>query len=161
MLRCNIYSVIIASHYYKTPDGAHVMNNIFENFKPEALFSAENPFFKSAQKTHALFAEAFDKTARMQLAFGEELLDLNKKRFASLYSGDPAQDTLAVHQDLIVEAGNRASALTDEFQKVATDFQAGMTDAANEWVNVATEAVNVATETVKPAKKTNASKKAA
>lgn len=121
------------------------MNTLFENFKPEALFSTENPFFKSAQKTHSLFAEAFDKTASMQLAFGEELLGLNKKRFASLYAGDSAQDTLVAQQDLIVEAGNRASALADEFQKVASDFQAGITEAASEWVNVATEAVNKAT----------------
>jgi hypothetical protein len=137
------------------------MNNIFDNFKPEALFSTENPFFKSAQKTHTLFAEAFDKTARMQLAFGEELLDLNKKRFASLYAGKSAQGTIATHQDLITEAGTRASALVDDFQKVATDFQAGMTEAANEWVNVATEAVNEAVETVQSPKTAKPSKKAA
>ena len=137
------------------------MNNLFENFKPEALFSAENPFYQSAQKTHSLFADAFDKTARMQLAFGTELLDLNKKRFASLYAGGSAQDTLSAQQDLIAEAGNRASALVDEFQKVATDFQAGVTDAANEWHNVATEAVNEATEAATPARKTKTIKKAA
>ncbi len=137
------------------------MNNVFENFKPEALFSAENPFFKSAQKTHTLFAAAFDKTARMQLAFGEELLDLNKKRFASLYAGASVQDTIANHQELMTEAGDRASALADEFQQVATDLQAGITNAANEWINIATEAVNNASETAKPAKIAKVSKKAA
>ena len=134
------------------------MNELFNNFKPETIFSTENPFFKSAQKAHTLFAETFDKTARMQLAFGEELLDLNKKRFATLYAGASASETLSAHQDLITEAGNRASDLADEFQKVATDFQAGITEAANEWVNVATEAVSDAAEPVKSKK---ASKKAA
>jgi hypothetical protein len=137
------------------------MNNIFENFKSEALFSAENPFFKSAQKTHTLFAEAFDKTARMQLVFGDELLDLNKKRFASLYAGASVQDTVANHQELMTEAGSRASALADEFQQVATDLQAGITDAANEWINIATETVNNATETAKPTRVAKVSKKAA
>jgi len=134
------------------------MNELFDNFKPETVFSTENPFFKSAQNAHTLFAEAFDKTARMQLAFGEELLDLNKKRFATLYAGASASETLSDHQDLITEAGNRASDLADEFQKVATDFQAGITEAANEWVNVATEAVS---EAAKPVKSKKASKKAA
>ena len=137
------------------------MNNIFENFKPEALFSSENPFFKSTQKTHTLFSKAFDKTARMQLAFAEELLDLNKKRFASLYTGASVQDTIANHQELMTEAGSRASALADEFQQVATDLQAGVTDAANEWINIATEAVNNASETAKTAKVAKVSKKAA
>lgn len=137
------------------------MNNLFDNFKPEAIFSADNPFVKSAQKTHTLIADAFDKTARMQLAFGEELLNLNKKRFASLYAGNSVQDTLATQQDLITEAGNRASNLADEFQKVATDFQAGVTEAANEWVAVATDAVNDVTDAAKPAKAKKASKKAA
>ena len=137
------------------------MNNIFVNFKPEALFSAENPFFKSAQKTHTLFAEAFDKTARMQLAFAEELLDLNKKRIASLYASASVQDTVANHQELMTEAGGCASALADEFQQVATVLQAGINDAANDWINIATEAVNNATETAKPTKVAKASKKAA
>lgn len=137
------------------------MNNLFDNFKTEAIFSTENPFFKSAQKTHTLFAEAFDKTARMQLAFGEELLDLNKKRFATLYAGKSAAETLAAQQDLIDEAGTRASALVDGIQKVATDFQADVTEATNEWVNVATDAVNEATDAAQPAKTKKASKKAA
>ncbi len=134
------------------------MNTIFENFKPEAFFSVENPLYKSARKTHTLFAEAFDKTARMQLAFSEQLLDLNKKRFESLYAGGSAQETLGSQQDFIVEAGQRASALADEFKKVATDFQAGMAEAANEWLTVATEAV---TDVAKPAETKKAGKKAA
>jgi len=134
------------------------MNKPFENFKPEVIFSTDNPFFKSAQKTHRLIFDAFDKTARMQLAFGEQMLDLNKRRFNSLYAGKSAQDTLATQQDLLVEAGQRASTLSDDFQKVATDFQTGITGIASEWVNVASEAVNDAAKVAKPAK---ASKKAA
>ena len=137
------------------------MNNIFENFKTENIFSTENPFSKSAQKTHGLFATAFDTTARMQLAFGEELLDLNKKRFAALYAGDSVQDTIATHQELITEAGNRAIALNDEIQKVATELQTSVTDAANEWLSVATEAVSDVTKTATPAKTAKVSKKAA
>ena len=134
------------------------MNNLLKNFKPEAIFSTENLFFKSAQKTHTLFAEAFDKAARMQLAFGEELLDLNKKRFASLYAGKSASDTLSFQQDLVTEAGNRTSDLVDECQKIATDFQTGMTEAANDWVDIASKAV---TDAIKPANTQKASKKAA
>ncbi len=138
------------------------MNKLFENLNPEAVFSAENPFFKSAQKTHTLIAEAFDKTARMQLAFGEELLDLNKKRFGALYAGKSAQDTLATQQDLIAAVGNRVTALADGFQQVATEFQAGLTDAANEWVNVTTATVSATvSEVAKPAKTARAAKKAA
>lgn len=134
------------------------MNNLFDNFKPEAIFSAENPFLKSARKTHGLFAEAFDKTARMQLAFAEDLLDLNKKRFASLYAGKSAQDTIATQQELLTAAGNRTFAVADELQKVSTVLKTGITDAANEWMAVATEAVTNIAETAKPAK---AGKKAA
>jgi len=134
------------------------MNNVFESFKPEALFSADNPFFQSARSTHNLFAEAFDKTARMQLAFGEELLDLNRKRFESLYAGESVKDTLAVQQELAVEAGQRASALADNFKQVISEFQNGVSEAANEWVNVATDAVNNAG---KPAKVAKAKAKAA
>lgn len=134
------------------------MNNIFENLKPEALFSADNPFFTAAQKTHSQFAQAFDKTARMQLAFAEELLDLNQKRFAALYAGASVQDTIASHQELLTEAGNRSFAMADELQKVAVDFQAGISDAANDWVNVATQA---ASKIAKPANINKASKKAA
>lgn len=120
------------------------MNKLFENFNPEAIFSADNPFFASARKTHSLFAEAYDKTARMQLAFGEEMLDLNKKRFDALYAGKSVQASLAAPQDLLLSVGKRTSALVDEFQQVATDFQAGMTDAANEWVSLANETVSEA-----------------
>ena len=137
------------------------MKNIFENFNPEALFSAENPFLKSAQKTHTLFAEAFDKSARMQLAFGEELLDLNKKRFASLYAGESVKDTIASQQKLMTEAGNRVSALADNFQQLATELQTDVTDAANEWISSATEAVNNITEVAEPPMATKAGKKAA
>jgi len=56
------------------------MNRLFEFFKHDTILSTGNPFFKSAEKTHRLFAGAIDSTARMQLAFGEELLDLNKNQ---------------------------------------------------------------------------------
>jgi hypothetical protein len=137
------------------------MNNIFNQFNAEEVFSTDNPLIKTARKTHSLFATAFDKTARMQLAFGEELLDLNKKRFAALYAGDSLQDTIASHQDLVNEAGNRATDLNDEIQKVASELQTGILGAANEWLNVATEAVSDIGKSTAPAKTTKASKKAA
>lgn len=134
------------------------MSNLFESFNPESIFSADNPFLKSARSTHNLFAEAFDRTARMQLAFGEELLDLNRKRFESLYAGESVQDTLTTQQELAVEAGQRASALADSFKQVISDFQSGVSEAANEWINVATDAVN---NVGKPAKASKAKAKAA
>lgn len=137
------------------------MNSIFENFKPEAIFSTGNPIFKSVQKTHSLFAVAFDTTARMQLALAEELLDLNKKRLASLYAGESVKDTIATHKDLLTEAGERTVAMTDELKQVATDFQTGLTDAANGWITVATDAVSNITKTAEPVKAVKTSKKAA
>ena len=44
------------------------MNQVFDFFKTEALFSIDNPFIKSAQKSHQLFADSFEKAARAQLA---------------------------------------------------------------------------------------------
>jgi hypothetical protein len=137
------------------------MNNFFNNFNAEEVFSTDNPLFKNAQKTHSLVATAFDKTARMQLAFGKELLDLNNKRFAALYAGDSLQDTIATHQDLISEAGNRVNSLNDELQKVAGELQTGILGASNEWINVATQAVADVKQSATPAKTTKVSKKAA
>jgi hypothetical protein len=94
------------------------MNNVFENFNPEALFSVDNPFIKSAQKTHELVAEAFDRSARLQLTLAEDLLDLNQKRFASIYTGGSIQDTIAAQQDVLTETGNRLSAYAEGIQEV-------------------------------------------
>ena len=114
------------------------MNQFNDLFKSEALFSSENPFLKSAQKAHRLFAESFDKAARMQLSFAEDLLDINRKRIDALYAGESFMDTVSAHQDLATEIGKRASAYAGDLREAVVDFQSNVTGAANDLVSPAT-----------------------
>jgi len=114
------------------------MNQFNDLFKSEALFSSENPFLKSAQKAHHLFAESFDKAARMQLSFAEDLLDINRKRIDALYAGESFMDTVSAHQDLATEIGKRASAYAGDLREAVVDFQSNVTGAANDLVSPAT-----------------------
>jgi len=134
------------------------MNKLIENFDLEAAFSPENPLLQSLTRTHKLIAKTIDQTARIQLAFAEELLDMNKRRFESLYAGDSIKDTISAHRDLLSEAGNRTFKATDDLRKVATELQTGIVDASNDFISVATTTV---TDAVKPGKTAKASKKAA
>ena len=110
------------------------MSEISNLFKPETLFSKENPFMKSAEKTHRLFFDAFDRTARLQLSLAEDLLNLNRKRFNALYTDDGVMDKVSAHQDLAVELGKRTAAWAGDLQEVAVDLQNSFSEAANDLV---------------------------
>ena len=108
------------------------MTQFSDYFKPETLFSRENPFLKSAEKTHRLVFETLDKTARVQLAFAEDLLDINRERFESLYEGRTLTDLWTAQQNLASELGKRAAKYAGDLQEVVTSMQAEVAEAANE-----------------------------
>lgn len=108
------------------------MTQFAEFLKPEVLFSAENPFLKSARSTHKLFFDAFDKAARLQLAYAEELLDLNSKRFDVLYNSDSLMDAASAYQDLAFDLAKSAGRTANELQDVASELQFAISDAATE-----------------------------
>jgi hypothetical protein len=128
------------------------MNQAFDFFKPEALFSSDNPFIQSAAKSHQLFAESFDKAARAQLAFAGDLLDLNRKRIESLYESNSVADKLAAQQAIITEAGNLTSEWAAGVQDIVTEYQSGVSESANELLDLVAQ---------KPAKKAAKKAKAA
>lgn len=106
------------------------MTGIIDMFDPEVLFSKENPFLKYSRKTHHLIFEAFDKTARLQLSYVEDLVDMNRKRFHSLYAGDSLQVKLAAHQELGTEMGKRTATWAGDLQEVFIDLQSGVINTA-------------------------------
>ena len=110
------------------------MTQITEMFKPETLFSSENPFLKAAAKSHRLVFETFDQAAHLQLAFYHDLLGLNRKRFDSLYSDETAQERLSTHQDLATEFGKRTASLIGDMQDAVVNLQSSFSEAANDFV---------------------------
>ncbi len=132
------------------------MSQAFYFFKPEALFSADNPFLTSARKSHQLLAESFHKAARAQLAFAEDLLVLNGKRIEALYEGNSISDKLAAQQAIVTETGNRAAELAADVQDIVTEYQAGVSEAANDLLDFVGQQPVAA-----PAKKTEKKAKAA
>jgi len=114
------------------------MTQFTDLFKPEALFSNENPFLKSVQKSHLLFAKSFDKAARLQLSFAEDLLEINRKRIDALYAGESFMDTVSAQQDIATEIGKRVAACAGDLQEMVVDFQSNVTGAANDLVSPAT-----------------------
>ena len=108
------------------------MTQITDLLKPETLFSRDNPFLKSAEKTHRLIFETLDKTARLQLAFAEDLLDINRERFESLYERQSLTDLFTAQQNIATELGKRTARYAGDLQEVVSTMQAGATDAANE-----------------------------
>ena len=109
------------------------MSQIADYFKPEAFFSRDNPFLQSAGKTHRLVFETLDKTARLQLALAEDLLNLNRERFDTLYQRQSLGDLLAAQQNLAAELGKRAARYAGDLQGIVTDMQSGVGEAANEF----------------------------
>ena len=108
------------------------MSQISEFFKPESFFSRDNLFLKSAEKSHRLVFETLDKTARLQLALAEDLLDLNRERFETLYARQSLTDLFTAQQNLATELGKRAARYAGDLQEVVNDIQAGAAEAANE-----------------------------
>jgi hypothetical protein len=108
------------------------MTLIADLFNPEILLSKKNPFLKASEKTHRLIFESFDRTARLQLAFTKDLLDLNHRRFNALYADDTLRDRISTHQDLATEMGKRTAIWAGDLQEVAVELQSGFGEAANE-----------------------------
>jgi len=113
------------------------MNEFVKLFDPEVLFSKENPFRKYSSKTHHLIFEAFDRTARLQLSFVEDLVNMNRQRFHSLYAGDSLQDKIAAHQELGTEIGKRTALWAGDLQEVLIDLQSGIGNTALDFLSPA------------------------
>ncbi len=127
------------------------MTQLTDLFNPENMFSSENPFLKTAKKTHLQLADSFDKAARLQLSFAEDLLNLNRKRIDALYTGESFADKVSAHQDLATELGKRTATWAGDMKEVVVGFQSGVTDAANDLHTPAT-AEPKTTKTTKSAK---------
>ena len=112
------------------------MTQYADLFKPEVIFSLENPFLKSVAAMHRAVFETMDKAARAQLAFAEELLDINRDRFELLYAGKSLTETMDAQQDLITEFGKCAARYVGDLKEIAesmgADLTEAMADAANE-----------------------------
>ena len=112
------------------------MTQFTDYFKPEVLLSRENPFLKTAAAAHRAVFDTLDKAARVQLAFAEDLLDLNRERFELLYAGKSFTETLDAQQDLLMEMGKRSVRYAGDLQDIATSLGTGLkgaaADAANE-----------------------------
>ena len=113
------------------------MTQLTDLFNPETLFSSENPFLKTTKKTHLQFVDSFEKTARLQLAFAEDLLNLNRKRIDALYAGESFTDTLTAQQDLATELGKRTATWAGDLKEVVVDLQSSVTGNANDLVSPA------------------------
>ena len=113
------------------------MTQLTDLFNPEIMFSSENPFLKTAKKTHLQVADSFDKAARLQLSFAEDLLNLNRKRIDALYAGESFADTVSAHQDLATELGKRTATWAGDLKEVVVDLQSGVTGAASDPVSPA------------------------
>jgi hypothetical protein len=113
------------------------MTQLTDLFNPEIMFSSENPFLKTAKKTHLQIADTFDKAARLQLSFAEDLLNLNRKRIDVLYAGESFADTVSAHQDLATELGKRTATWAGDLKEVVVDLQSGVSAAANDLVSPA------------------------
>ena len=113
------------------------MTQLTDLFNPEIMFSSENPFLKTAKKTHLQIADSLDKAARLQLSFAEDLLSINRKRVDALYAGESFADTLSTHQDLATELGKRTATWAGDLKEVVVDLQSGVTGVANDLVSPA------------------------
>ena len=111
------------------------MTQLSDYFKPETLFSMENPLLKSAEAAHRLMFDTFDRTARAQLRFAEDLLDLNRDRFELLYAGKSFSETLDAQQELIAELGKRTVDLAGDLREAATSMFGRASDAAMDAAN--------------------------
>ena len=113
------------------------MTQFTDLFNPEIMFSSESPFLKTAKKTHLRIADSFDRAARLQLSFAEDLLNLNRKRIDALYAGESFADTVSAHQDLATELGKRTATWAGDFKEVVVDLQSGVAGAANDLISPA------------------------
>lgn len=113
------------------------MSQITDLLDPKVLFSKENLFLKYAGNTHRRIFESFDKTARLQLTFAMDLLDLNRKRFDTLYNDETLADKFASHLNLAIDISKRTAVWAGDLQEVAVDLQGGVSHAVIELVSPA------------------------
>lgn len=111
------------------------MTQFTDYFKPEVLFSRENPFLKPVAVTHRAIFDTLDKAARVQLAFAEDLLDMNRERFELLYAGKSFTETLDAQQDLITDLSRRTAQYAGDLQDIATSLGSGLTEVATDAAN--------------------------
>jgi len=128
------------------------MTQLTDLFNPETMFSSENPFLKTAKKTHLQIVDSFEKTVRLQLSFAEYLLTLNRKRIDALYAAESFSDAVSTQQDLATELGKHTATWAGDLKEVVVDFQSGVTDAANDLVSSAASENKAKTTRTKKAK---------
>ncbi len=131
MLHCTINGVILCT-LFKGKHRSVEMTQLADIFNPEVLFSSESPFLKTAKATHLQIVDSFEKTARLQLSFAEDLLNLNRKRIDALYAGESFADSVSAHQNLATELGKRTATWAGDLKEVVVNLQNGITGAANE-----------------------------
>lgn len=105
------------------------MTEFADFFKPDVLLSRANPFLTSAAATHRALFDRLDGAARLQLAFVEDLLDLNRERFELLHSGKSFTETLGAQQDLVIELGRCTARYTGDLQDIAMSLGFGLAEA--------------------------------
>lgn len=108
------------------------MTDFVTMFDPQILFSKDNPFLRTATKTHRLVFKAFDRTARLQLGYVEDLVNMNRKRFNTLYSDESLPNKLNAYQALGTEIGKRTAVWAGDLQEVFIDLQTGLSETALE-----------------------------
>ena len=111
------------------------MTQFEDYFKPETVFSMDNPFLKSAQAAHRLLFDTIERTARAQLRFAEDLLDLNRDRFELLYAGKSFSETFDAQQDLVAEFGKRAVDYAGDLREAAESMFGRASEAAMDAAN--------------------------
>ena len=108
------------------------MTQLSDYFAPETLFSRDNPFLKLAEKSHRLVFESLDRTSRLQLSFAEDLLDLNRERFDSLYACESVVDLAKAQQDYAWDLRARASRHASELQDLLIEAGSSAAEAAGD-----------------------------
>ena len=129
------------------------MTSPFETFKAENLFPGIGPMMETARRSHELAADAFDRTARLQLALAGDLLELNRKRFESLYGEKSLTEAVAEQQELALETGRRYATFGEDYRELIGELQ----ERAVETVAEATPAATGKKKTGKGAKAAKAS----
>jgi hypothetical protein len=93
---------------------------------------------------------------RAQLAFAEDLLDINRERFELLYAGKSFTETLDAQQDLMTEFGERAARYAGNLKEIATAMSSELTDVVADAANEAAGAAGPAKGKTRSAKSNNA-----
>ena len=116
--------------------------NSFTDFLPTGtLFSADNPWINGTRQAHKRAFESLDKAAHLQLDFARDMLDLNRKRFESLYAGSSLNEVLNAQKELVLETGTRGVELLEEAKLMADEIQVSLKESANEfWAGAKAEA---------------------